>query len=230
MPDAPAGDGHKLVPIDLRDEVYKRLRHRILGREYPPGFRFDLPALEAQLGVSRTPIKEALHRLEAEGLVEIRPRRGTYVISIDPDDLADSFDVRCLLELHAASLALRRASDDEVAQLAGLAAEMKRLIDSHDYQTVVNDYIRLDHRFHTLLVQLSGSRRLINLYRHVDVHVQIARVRQQFTRADSLQTEDEHQAILDAFARRDTRALAKAVRSHIDRSKARMLKVLETNG
>lgn len=212
---------------NISDDVYAMLRRRILSHDYPPGFRFDLSAIETQLGISRTPLKEALHRLEVEGLVEIRPRRGTFVVSIDPKEVAETFDVRRALELYAAGIAVQEATDSEIQRLKGLATEMRHLLENNDYQSVVEKYIHLDHTFHNLLVELARNKRLIEIYKQIDVHVQIARVRQKFTRSDSKHTESEHDAILAALERRDAPALAKALSDHIDLSKARVLKVLE---
>jgi DNA-binding GntR family transcriptional regulator len=223
-----SGESQQLLsPVKLREEVYVRLRKRILSHEYAPGFRFDLLALEKELGISRTPLKEALHRLEVEGLVDIRPRRGTFVISIDAQSVAEDFDVRRALELYAAEAAVREATDQDLQQLNALAEEMRRLLENNDYQSVVDKYIHLDHQFHNLLVGLARNKRLIEIYEQIDVHVRIARVKQKFTRSDSKHTESEHDAILEALERLDGRALVKALSDHIELSKARMLKVLE---
>ncbi len=153
-----------LIPANLREEVYAWLRKRILSHEYPPGFRFYLQILETELGISRTPLKEALHRLEVEGLVEIQPRRGTFVISINPQSLAEDFDVRRAPELYAAEAAVREATDQDLQQLKALAEEMRRLPENNDYQSVVDRYIHLDHEFHILLVGLARNRRLIEIH------------------------------------------------------------------
>lgn len=215
---------------NIRDEVYRILHERILTHEYPPGFRFDLSQLENQLGVSRTPLKEALHRLQAEGLIEIRPRRGTYVIKLDPHDVAESFDVRRILECAAAEIAATAASEAELGQLGSIAAEMSRLLVSAEYQRIVAGYIALDRQFHRYIVGLAHNKRLIEMWHQLDTHVQIARVRRQFDRSDSLKyTETEHEAILQAFTRRDPPALVKALAEHIEISKIRTLKAIETD-
>ena len=108
----------KLTPVTLRDEVYDLLRERILSLRYPPNFRFDLSALEEQLGISRTPLKEAMQRLEAEGLVDIRPRRGTFVTGFDPQDIAESYDVRRVIECAAAETLAAYVTDADIKHFA----------------------------------------------------------------------------------------------------------------
>ncbi len=217
----------KLEVHNLSDEVYNLFRERILNQQYPPGFRFQLTAIEQQLGISRTPLKEALHRLEVEGLVEIRSRRGTFVASITTTDIAEAFDVRRVLEVYAASIAVQAATEAEIQKLSNITAQMSRLLGEHEYQAIVDQYIRLDHEFHDQLVSLAHNQRLINVYRQIDVHVQIARIRLRFARTDSLQTESEHEAILHALRVRAGPDAMQAVADHIELSKARILKVLE---
>lgn len=220
-------DSDILVVRNISDEVYSLLRKRILNHEYPTGLRFDLTALETQLGISRTPLKDALQRLEVEGLVVIRPRRGTFVATIDVESVAETFAVRRLLELYAAEVVVSEATDNEIEGLKALIAEMSHLLENNDYQSVVKKYIHLDHNFHKSLVELAHNKLLNDIYKKIDSHVQIARVRQKFNRSDSMHTESEHKAILEALERRDAQALVSTLGSHIDQSRIRMLKALE---
>ncbi|MEM7029957.1 MAG: GntR family transcriptional regulator [Chloroflexota bacterium] len=220
-------DVPKLTLNNIRDEVYNVLRERILSHAYPPGFRFDLPQLEQQLGVSRTPLKEALHRLELEGLIEIRPRRGTYVTRIDLDDVAECFAVRQMLECAASSLIVANITPDDIEDLIKLSQEMSQLLTKDDYQTIVSRYIELDRQFHRQLINFAQNKRLSRIYDEVDTHLQIAHVRQKFSLADSMQfTEPEHQAILQAVQALDGVALSAAFQAHAERAVARMIKVL----
>ncbi len=204
------------------------LRERILNHEYPPGFRFDLSRLEEQLGISRTPLKEALHRLETEGLIEIRPRRGTYVVDLNLQDVAESFDVRRILECAVAEIAVREATDEELSQLRAIIEEMKQLLRSGDYQTIISNYLELDRQFHIMLMGIAKNKRLTDVYTHVDTHLQVARVRQKFNVSDSKQyTEVEHEAIMQALEHRDTETLVKHLADHAELSKQRVLKVMQ---
>ncbi len=225
-----AEDNKKLNLVNIRDQVYNVLLERVLNHEYPPGFRFDLSQLEDQLGVSRTPLKEALHRLQAEGLIEIRPRRGTYVISIDSQDVAESFDVRCILECAAAEIAVQKASDEEIEQLQTLAKQMRQLLRSDGYQIIVGQYIELDRQFHRTLVNMAHNKRLAEICKQLDTHMQIAHVRQKFILADSKKhTETEHDAIIQALQQRDVENLVQLLAQHINQSKQRTLKVLDSH-
>ncbi|MCP5099277.1 MAG: GntR family transcriptional regulator [Chloroflexi bacterium] len=217
----------KLNLTSLRDEAYRLLRRSILNHTYPPGYRFDLSTLETQLGISRTPLKEALQRLERDGLIEIRPRRGTYVTKLDPSDVAEGFDVRRILECAAASIITHKASDSEIAYIQALNNEMNTLLESDDYQSIVQSYIELDRQLHHYIIELTGNKRLQTVYQHIDTHLQIVRVRQKFSKSDSMQTQKEHEAMMIALANRDADAFCNSVGIHIDTSKARVLTVLD---
>ncbi len=225
-----AENSERLNLVNIRDKVYKVLRERILNHKYPPGFRFDLSQLEEQLGISRTPLKEALHRLETEGLIEIRPRRGTYVVDLNLQDVSESFDVRCILECAAAEIAARKVTDEELSQLRSIILEMKHLLRSGDYQSIIGNYLELDRQFHRMLVSMAQNKRLTDIYTKVDTHLQVARVRQKFNASDSKQyTEVEHEAIMQALEQRDTEALVKHLSDHATLSKQRVLKVMQDN-
>ena len=100
------------------DSVYEALRSAILSRSFAPGQRLNVHELAAELGVSLTPVKDALTRLEAEALIEIRPRSGTFVTAMSPDDVAEAFEIRCALECLAAEKALARATAADIAHSA----------------------------------------------------------------------------------------------------------------
>lgn len=231
----PTMDGHKssnessglINPVNIRDEVYNLLRRRILAHEYPAGYRFNLPELEKQLGVSRTPIKEALHRLEAERLVEIRPRRGTFVINIDPRDIAESFDIRRVLEIYAAEIAVEKATEAELSELRRLFDEMSRLCEAEDCQPVIAEHIAIDHQFHSLIVSLSQNKRLQEIYENIELSVQLVRMQERFTPTDIKQANAEHKKIMRAFEQGDHQSLKKAISDHLEQSKVRTLATLE---
>ena len=212
--------------VILRDEVYDYLRKNILNYQFPPGHRFDLKELEKQLGISRTPLKVALHRLENEGLVKIRPRRGTFVTPLDIDNVAESFDVRIMLETAVAPIVLTQATDHELAQLGVMNEQMRTMLESGDYQEVVQTYIELDQELHIQYMSYARNKQLMRIYNRLNTHLQIARVRRGFNRASSDETQQEHDAILEAIAARDVAALQQALTHHLQQSKERTLSAI----
>lgn len=199
------------------DSVYEALRSAILSRSFEPGQRLNVHELAAQLGVSLTPVKDALTRLEAEALIEIRPRSGTYVSAMSADDVAEAFDIRCALECLAAEKALARATPADVAHLRKLADVISEPGD--------DDEARLRHEarnieFHKRIVTLSGSKRLLQMYESLDAHIQIARIhRGHGDWKMRLSSErEEHLAIAAAFTEGDAATLVASLRRHIMRA------------
>ena len=200
------------------DAVHTALRAAILSRTFAPGQRLNVPALAAELGVSLTPVKDALTRLEAEVLVEIRPRSGTFVASIAPEDVAEAFEIRCALECLAAEKAVSRASDEDVQLLHGLATSIATCGD--DDQKARLTQARRNAEFHKRIVALGGSRRLVQMYESLDAHIQIARIhlRHDDWKRRTASELEEHLAVVEAFACRDRAALVSSLRRHILRA------------
>ncbi|HEY0874804.1 MAG TPA: GntR family transcriptional regulator [Vicinamibacterales bacterium] len=201
------------------DSVYNALRTAILARKFAPGQRLNVHELAAELGVSLTPVKDALTRLEAESLIHIRPRSGTFVTAISPDDVAEAFEIRCALECLAAEKALERATPEDIARLRALTGQIEAAVEGDDEDEQLGHAAR-NVEFHKTIVNLSGSRRLIQMYEGLDAHIQIARIHlgdaSWKTRLPS--ERNEHLAIVDALARRDAPALTAALRHHILRA------------
>jgi DNA-binding GntR family transcriptional regulator len=204
------------------DSVFDILRTNILARGFRPGDRLDVRALADQLGVSATPVKDAVTRLAAEGLVEIRPRSGTFVAELAPDAVAETFEIRRALECLAAERLVEQLTPD-------LLARFEAIIDAMD-RPVSNERDRAEHEqknleLHALLVDASGNRRLAELYRSLNAHLTIARIhsrrRPQHERLE--QERREHRAILKALTARDAAALVKALDRHIRRAGAALV-------
>ncbi len=216
-----------MVPLrrlNIRDDVYVLLRSGILNHNYPPGRRLDLEYLSNQLQVSRTPVKEALHRLESEGLVQILPRRGTFVTALDPVTISESYDVRIALEQFVAGAAAQNATPADVQALRDIQRQMQHELAAPDFSVAVERYIRLDQDFHTLIVGLGKNARLLEVYRTIGGPLQLARILNKFDAGDYLAyTEPEHSAIISAVASRDSKALKRALTQHVEFAKGRVM-------
>jgi GntR family transcriptional regulator, rspAB operon transcriptional repressor len=207
----------RLARSRASDSVFDILRENILGRGFRPGGRLDVRALADQLGVSATPVKDAITRLAAEGLVEIRPRSGTFVADLAPDAVAETFEIRRALECLAAERVVSRLTPDLLASFEAIIDAMER--------PVSNERDRVEHErknveLHTLLVEASNNRRLAELYRNLNAHLTIARIHSR-RRPDEERLEQErreHRAILEALAARDASALVNALDRHIRRA------------
>ncbi len=206
----------------ISDQVYEYLRGEITTGRLVPGERLDLDGLVEQLKVSKMPIKEAIGRLAAEGLVDIQSRRGTYVGRVDARDLAETFEVRRALEMLAGELAVRRVSESELERLRGLIERMEASSD-------VASHVELNFQFHGLIVELSDNRKLIEMYDRLSVPIQVAGIhyRSEGWLERLEQEQREHRAIVDALERRDREAVAGAISAHIRRGGASLLDDVE---
>jgi DNA-binding GntR family transcriptional regulator len=197
-----------LTPRALYEEVAELLRQRIFSRELEPGSWIDEMRLAEEYGISRTPLREALKVLAAEGLVTMKVRRGAYVTEVNDKDQRDVYHLLALLEADAASVVALRATDAQLAELQALHAELASAVDHTDRFFAINEQFHMrvlaiaDNRWRDQMV--ADLRKVMKLNRHNSL-LKTGRI------AESLQ---EHQAMLQALVQRDPVLSAQRVREH----------------
>jgi DNA-binding GntR family transcriptional regulator len=211
----------------LTDAAYRTLKDQILTQAFAPGQRLNVDELAGRMGMSRTPVKDALNALASEGLVEILPRKGTFVAGLSADTIAEVFELRRALELLAAELLVERVNDDDLHRLRDRLAALDTPLTAG---TDADEHLRRNLAFHRLFVELAGNRTLLEMYEELNAHIQIARVhaRWQNWQRRRQQERDEHQMILHALEIRDWPRLAAAVNAHIRRSKQSLIEDLRS--
>ena len=187
----------------LTERAYHEIKQRIMGNIYPPGVRVLEQDLAAQLGMSRTPVREALIRLEKEGLVEIAPRRGMRVIPVAPDDMREIYEVLTCLESRAAErLAERQPSREELAPLIEAVERMDQALDWGDLEA----WAEADELFHRLLLEMSGNKRLAAMALTVFDQAHRARMVTLRMRPLPRKSSGDHREVIEAILTGDSRA------------------------
>ena len=204
----------------LSERVYGLLLNEIVSGRLGANAQIDIDDLARQLQISRTPIKESLSRLSAEGLVDIVPRRGSFVSRSHPRRLVELLDVRRMLEEGCCDDVTARADDEGIAALRAELKLMKEISSVEVWRAKVDDFVKLDQAFHVRFVALAGNSELDRLYERLHVHMHIGRVYYPSATIDLDRTMAEHEAIVDALERRDAEGLREVVRDHITRVRA----------
>ncbi|MCX6081337.1 MAG: GntR family transcriptional regulator [Chloroflexi bacterium] len=212
----------------ISEVAYDILREKIVSKQFAPGERLDLNEIEKSLGISRTPLKEALSRLEMEGLIQILPRSGTHVTKPSVDDIAESFDLRRILERYAVELMVQNASDGDLTKLAILVEEMGMLAKQNDIQLMYPRYLELDHEFHRQLVALSGNQRLREAHERENLHAQMSRIRYRAYERELSIAQEEHERIIAALLARNLVMVAEQIDAHLKRAKRSLLSDMAT--
>ncbi len=211
----------RLENLTLWQRVYDHLREEILAGRLQPGAELAEVALSEQLGVSRGPIRDAIGRLAAEGLVTVRPRRGAVVRLLSKDEFLELYQVREALEIMAVRLAVPRLGADDFAALQGLIDTMGK----HAERGEVAEFFEANVAFHAHLLEASGNRKLQELYGQLLGQMGRYRMRSLTLRGNLQRSVAEHAAILRAAKRGDTERAAHLMSEHI-RVPQRRLKAL----
>lgn len=198
--------------LPLRDVVFNTLRQAILTGELKPGERLLEIHLANKLGVSRTPIREAIRKLELEGLVTMIPRRGAEVAQITWKSLQDVLEVRRSLDALCAELASERMSENELAALEVACREFEEAIYTKDVRKIASADVEL----HDIIIKATGNARLIQLVNNLAE--QMYRYRFEYIKDFSTHAKliEEHRVILEALKKRDGKTAAAAAVAHID--------------
>jgi DNA-binding GntR family transcriptional regulator len=210
----------RLSPItdqrSLQERTYQALRSALLDGEYLPGDRIYEATIAQALGVSRNPVREAVRRLQQDGLVEVRPHYGIYVTTIPAGEIEDIYRIRGALEATAAGLATERMSDAEIAEIAEIHAEQVRAAKEAAPLPREPVSVVLADRFHHAIHVGARSPRLLVLLEQI--YAQVTHFRNLTLRAPGRASVSAagHGAILDAIRSRDVPAAEEQMRLHID--------------
>jgi len=210
-PDPGLGGVEPIRKRSLHDEVADRIRDQIIEGQLAPGERIDEARLIEQLHVSRTPFREALRTLAAEGLVDIRPSRGAHVHTLSPDEVLSMLEVLAELERLAGKLAMERASD----------AHRQDLLELHDAMMVRYakrerlEYYKLNQRFHSRVAELSANPTLLEV--QANIQSRLKRIRFIGNRDDAKWAAAvvDHEIMADAVRARDGAALGEIMHAHL---------------
>lgn len=201
--------------LPLRDLVFNTLRQAILTGELKPGERLMEIHLAEKMGVSRTPIREAIRKLELEGLVTMVPRRGAEVAQITEKSMTDVLEVRRTLDALCAELACQRITPEASQALGNACQDFEQSVHTGDSRKIA----QADVAFHDIIVQATGNGRLVQLIN--DLSEQMYRYRFEYIK-DSSQHErlvEEHRMIYQSILQKDQEMAAAAARTHIDNQK-----------
>jgi DNA-binding GntR family transcriptional regulator len=205
----------RLVQNSLHQEVADTLRERIFSGQFAPGSFLDELALCESLEISRTPLREALKVLTAEGLVRHEPRRGCFVSEVTEQDLDEIFPVIALLEGRCAYEAARNASD---ADLAALATLHERL-NAHARAGRINEYYSTNFAIHEAIILLANNRWLGQTIADLRKIVKLARLQQLHAPGRLAQSLSEHMTVFAALQSRDSEGAEAAMRTHLTRQR-----------
>ena len=197
-----------LAPRALYEEVAELLRQRIFRRELEPGSWIDEVKLAQEYGISRTPLREALKVLAAEGLVTMKVRRGAYVTEVSEQDLAEVYHLLALLESDAAGVVATRATDAELQELQALHDQLERATRKRD------TFFQVNERFHMRLLEIAGNRwrnqmvadlrKVMKLNRHNSL-LKSGRIEESLA---------EHRAVMQALRARDADGAVRRMQEH----------------
>ena len=198
--------------LPLRDVVFDQLRTKIMQGELAPGTRLMEIGLAEQLGVSRTPVREAIRMLEKEGLAVILPRRGAHVASVSPRQLEDMLEVRRTLETFSVNAAGSRISYKQIEDLRKYNEKYRHAVASKDAVQIA----KTDHEFHSCITRIAGNEKIVSI---------LSSLKEQLFRYTYLyakncttlgQSVKEHEMICESFSNGDNNRAVEIIKMHID--------------
>ncbi len=222
-----------LAPLDhtdLTDQTYSVLRDQILRRTLEPGEKISVDEVAHALGVSRTPVTDALKRLAGEGFVDIRPRIGTFVSELTARDVEELFDIRMAFELFAADQIIEHDQIDTFLDRIKNPMDMMRMAMVDDDYGDYEAFIEGDRQLHLILVSVTENQKLLQLFSGLNVHMQVARAHYLSSVENARQAHQEHEAILAGFNKADSGLVRSELSRHITHVKTRILELLEERG
>ncbi|MCX5838763.1 MAG: GntR family transcriptional regulator [Deltaproteobacteria bacterium] len=203
---------------NINEKVYDYIKKNITTSSFPSGYKLNIKQLSETLGVSHTPIKDALFRLAGEGLIDITSRTGTYVTSITEADIHEILQTRLILETAVIEEITEKITDEQLQTLKDLYRKSISIAvtpnDSESYKA----FMEYDSQFHLSFFNIMGNNRLLHIYMNLNAHMQMVRFRLMSRVLGKQQTTDEeHRMILEALCERNVAKAKQAIANHLHR-------------
>lgn len=203
------------------ERVYERLRKMAVNFEFKPEERLNESVLSVELAASRTPLREALNRLVAEGLLTFQNGRGFFCRALSPSRIQELYEARAAVETEAVTRAIERATDEEIQAVVSYLDQTE---DTYDTCEDLSELLKMDEAFHMRLAELSNNGELLRLLENLNsriryvrlINLKLLRSGNQSLVADGAKL-SAHRTIIEAVARRDKTAAVNALRGHIER-------------
>lgn len=222
----------RLMPVNLdsykplRDLVLEAIREAIIDGTLKPRERLMEIQLAEELGVSRTPIREALRKLELEGFIVMVPRKGAYVADISVKDITDVFEIRAALEGLAAVLAAERITNEELEEMERLLAEKAEAISKGDLERLVE----ADTKFHEAIYKASRNEKLAAIINNLREQIQRYRATSLAHPGRMQHSLEEHRSIVEAIQSRDINLARQVAQDHIENAENSTLEAINKEG
>jgi DNA-binding GntR family transcriptional regulator len=221
----------KFEPIEfnsykpLSEIVYDKLRTAIIEGTLNPGERLMEVQLAEEMGISRTPVREAIRKLELDGFVVMVPRKGTYVSTLSLKDISDVFEIRASLEALAAGLAAERITPEEEKELKKIILDEVKFSKNED----VENSIKFDTDFHEVLYKASRNKKLVNIINNLREQIQRYRTASLTYPGRLKIAHEEHKKIAEAICDNDVERAKELAKKHIEISENNLLEMLRKN-
>ena len=210
-----------------KERAYVRIRNTILSGTFPPGFQLREEQLSELCGLSRTPVRQALQRLAAEGLITIRENRRSYVTDLSEAEFEQAFDVASMLESYSAGLAATRLTEHDLQQLRELERRMETLAegDMRDYRR----FLELNMEFHNLIHKASGNRNLFEMIQRVPDIANTILLKSGDMKSMK-EAQSDHRSIIAALELRDAKLAELQMQVHIESIRRSMRRLVFEKG
>jgi DNA-binding GntR family transcriptional regulator len=221
-------NGRENIPVKLdtykplRDVVFETMREAILKQVLKPGERLMEVRLAKEMGVSRTPVREAIKKLEMEGFVVLAPRKGAYVAELSPDDVREIYEIRAGLEVLACGLAAERATVEQIKEMERFIYRATEQLDSGN----VTSTVRSDMGFHELIYLATCNERLITILYNISEQVFRIRAASILLPGRKKESLEEHRKIMEAISSRNIDLARRLAQEHIEHAERAMNKYL----
>jgi DNA-binding GntR family transcriptional regulator len=211
-----------IIRAPLHVQVAERLRILIDSGELPPGARLNEVELCGQLGVSRTPLREAIRALATEGLIELQPNRGATVSIVTVEDLTEILPIMAVLEGLGGRLAAFEMSDEKITEVRHVHDRMLE----HYARRELAEYFETNRLIHELISEGSGNQSLVDQINSLSAKVRRARFSTEMTPESWAKAVSEHEAMINALEARDATALEKIIMNHVETKQSTILGVI----